>query len=520
MNTRTRLLLLVATVAFASKVECRATGYAGIYFGTFEDTRGEWAMVADGVNLPTFFAYLPDHADVFQNYPYGGDFYPDGRIEDNAFDYTLNGKIAAGSVEGIFTRPALPTSGAYSVRFSGIRDTASGGPVRPITGAIVLKGIAVSTNYTVPVVNGRVIVGPSGRFLINAWSYAGEEGTNLSTWPRTWQAGASGQLGVGGKGMFASPDGRFHGELSVNGNGHVAARITDPVSGALIEISGNTPVNRLINLSTRGYVGVGEDVLISGFTIAGTGNKRVLIRAIGPTLKSYGISSPLPDPNVSLIRMSDHTLIASEDHWYDGREAELLDAMGRVGAFPVSPSNSEAMILVDLPPGGYSAIASGVGNTTGVGLVEVYAVDDNRSIGARLVNISTRALVGTGERVLIPGFVPSGNAGAWVLVRAVGPGLANLGVANPLHDPVMSVLTFGSNVQVAANDDWDSLHQADTMEGVFERVGAFPLVRGSRDAALVFYANANQPYTVVLSGKDGSTGVALAEIYELDASPW
>ena len=134
------------------------------------------------------------------------------------------------------------------------------------------------------------------------------------------------------------------------------------------------------------------------------------------------------------------------------------------------------------------------------------------ALAGRLANLSTRAQVGTGEAVLIPGFVLAGDAPRRVLVRAIGPGLAAFGVAGALSDPTLEVLR-GTTV-VAANDNWQAQPAGATAATAAVEAGAFPLAAGSRDAALVL-SLAPGAYTLRVAGAGGATGVALAEIYLL-----
>ena len=145
----------------------------------------------------------------------------------------------------------------------------------------------------------------------------------------------------------------------------------------LAEIYDATPVAsffpataRLINVSARTQVGTGADILITGFTIGGTTSKTLLIRAVGPTLGVFGVAGVLADPKLDLF--SGTTVIQSNDNWGGG--AAITAAAASVGAFALDGASKDAVLLVTLPPGSYTAQVSGVGNTTGVALVEIYDV--------------------------------------------------------------------------------------------------------------------------------------------------
>ncbi len=127
---------------------------------------------------------------------------------------------------------------------------------------------------------------------------------------------------------------------------------------------------RLVNVSARARAGTGNDIIIAGFVIAGPTSKKVLIRAVGPTLSVFGVTNVLADPRLELF--SGTTRTQSNDNW--GGAAELSTAFGAVGAFALQPTTRDAALIATLAPGSYTAQISGVGDTTGVVLVEIYEV--------------------------------------------------------------------------------------------------------------------------------------------------
>ena len=172
--------------------------------------------------------------------------------------------------------------------------------------------------------------------------------------------------------------------------------------------------SRLVNISTRMRVGVGEDVLIGGFIIQGDQVKKVILRAIGPSLTAGGVTGALQDPKMELHDATG-ALLDSNDNWQDSPDA------GEIIASTVAPSDPrEAAIVARLAPGSYTVIVSGVNNTTGIGLVETYTLDSNATHAA---NISTRGRVGAGEEALIGGFIVGGNTPKKIIARALGPSL-------------------------------------------------------------------------------------------------
>ena len=252
------------------------------------------------------------------------------------------------------------------------------------------------------------------------------------------------------------------------------------------------------NISARAFVQTGNNVMIGGFIITGSGQKRVIVRAIGPSLLNHGISNPLRNPTLEL---HDHTgaVIAFNDNWMDApNKQEIIDS-------GLAPSNNyESAILMSLNPGNYTAIVRGVNNSTGIGLVEGYDLDP--TAGSKLGNISTRALVQTGNNVMIGGFIISGSGQKRVIVRAIGPSLAQHGITNPLLDPTLEMHDVTGAV-IAFNDNW-----RDSQEAEIQATGLAPT--DNRESAIV-RTLAPGSYTAIVRGKNNTIGVALVEVYGL-----
>jgi subtilisin family serine protease/outer membrane protein assembly factor BamB len=261
---------------------------------------------------------------------------------------------------------------------------------------------------------------------------------------------------------------------------------------------------RLVNLSVRTSAGTSDRTLIVGFFLSGTAEKPILLRAIGPTLADFGVAAPLTDPRLQLL--SGTSMLAENDNWLGA--SALATAFTQVGAFPLAPTSPDSALLRPLSPGGYTAQVSGSGSA-GIALAELYEIADTGS--ARLANVSARSQVNTGADVLIAGFTVSGNAPKRILVRAIGPSLSGLGVAGALTDPRLTV--FQGAATLDENDNWSG---RPALTEAFRAVGAFPLSAASRDAALLITL-APGSYTAQVSGVNGTTGVALVEVYELDA---
>jgi len=265
---------------------------------------------------------------------------------------------------------------------------------------------------------------------------------------------------------------------------------------------------RLANLSTRTQVGTGASAPIIGFVVEAGEPKKVLIRAAGPALTSFGVSGVLADPRLEVFDGQNKS-IGVNDNW----SATSIGGTGTlttVGAFPFTANSRDAAILLTLPPGGYTAQVTGLGTArTGISLLEVYDVSGS----SRLINLSTRAMVGTGSGILITGIVVAPGSGTrQLLVRAAGPALSNFGLSDTLADPTISVLNR-TNVAVATNDNWGSVSAA-AMSAASTRAGAFAFAAGSRDASLLAEL-APGSYSVQVSGVNGATGLALVELYDL-----
>ena len=269
----------------------------------------------------------------------------------------------------------------------------------------------------------------------------------------------------------------------------------------------------LINLSTRAQVNTGEQYLGMGFVLAGSEPKRVLVRAAGPKLAAFGITGVLTNPVITLIRQSDGATITSNTGWMSAPNvAAIRDAAVAASAFPFTDGSTDSALLVDLPPGAYTANITGVGGTTGIVLAELYSAGASRDT-AKLVNLSSRAFVGSGQSVMIPGLSINADSPRSVLVRAIGPSLP--GVSGRLANPRITLwrLLAGAPPQfVKSNDDWGSELNWPTIRGLAQSVGAFSIDFISLDSAILMELPKGS-YTVEVSSADGTSGVCLVEVY-------
>ena len=264
-----------------------------------------------------------------------------------------------------------------------------------------------------------------------------------------------------------------------------------------------TPPKSLLNISTRMVAQRGDNVVIGGFIVKGSGanlaipgavdSKKVILRAIGPSLPLPG---KLNDPVLELHGPGGE-IIAENSNWNSHR--------GEVLATGLAPSNEyEAAIVATLQPGAYSAVLRGSGGTTGIAVVEAY--DLSASGTTRLANISTRGKVEPGDNVMIGGWIIGGREATNMVIRAIGPSLAGSGISGPLADPTLDVYN-GDGILIAQNDDWRS-DQADVL------IGSGLAPTDDRESA-VLMSLVPGPYTAIVRGNGDTTGVALVELYNL-----
>lgn len=253
----------------------------------------------------------------------------------------------------------------------------------------------------------------------------------------------------------------------------------------------------LHNISDRAFVQTGEDVVIGGFIIDGIVDKKVALRAIGPSLAAAGVSEALADPFLQILDSSG-AVVGSNDDWnVPGQQLEAF------GLAPTDPR--EAALVTTLKPGAYSAIVSGQKGSAGVALFELY---DLEAAKGRIANVSTRSRVEPGENVMIGGFILGGTTGAQkVIIRAIGPSLVASGVGDALLNPRLDVYDGYGSV-VASNDNWRSSQETEIIA-----TGLAPA--DNREAAIVssFIQGA---YSVVIQGSTGGSGVALFEVFALN----
>jgi uncharacterized delta-60 repeat protein len=275
-----------------------------------------------------------------------------------------------------------------------------------------------------------------------------------------------------------------------HGNGAGSQGISESVQEAVIRIT------TLGNISTRLRAQTGDNALIGGFIITGTEPKTVIVRGIGPSLP---IPGALADPVIE-VRGAAGQLLATNDNWNDSlTRQQIIDS----GLAPTNDLESALWGIID--PGSYTVVVRGRNDATGIGLFEVYDLD--QTVDAKLANVSTRGFVETGDNVMIGGTIIIGSTPATVLLRAIGPSLTNFGVSNALQNPTLE-LRDGNGTLIAANDNW----RTDLEDEIIE-TGLAP--SNDLESAILRDLEPGN-YTAIVRGVNNMTGVGLIEAYELN----
>ena len=240
--------------------------------------------------------------------------------------------------------------------------------------------------------------------------------------------------------------------------------------------------------------------MIGGFIITGNTSKKVVIRGLGPSLASFGITDFLADPVLEL-RSQSGALLQQNDNWKDSQQAEI-QSLG------LAPSDDrESAMVTTLAPGNYTALLTGKGGTTGVGTVEVY--DANFAADSQLANLSTRGFVQTGNNVMIAGFtLGNGGASTDIAIRGIGPSLSNAGLNNVLADPTLELRNSNGTLLIS-NDDW----QSDPVSA--GKLTAHGLGLSNSKESGIYTTMAPGQFTAIIAGKSGGTGIGLIEIYRV-----
>jgi len=406
------------------------------------------------------------------------------------FQWLFNGTPIAGATSAtyVLNNAQMANQGNYQVQVSDRAGTTTSN----IASLTIVAGptfVSVPTSQTVSA--GALVTlsaAATGTDLTYQWMLNGSPISGATS--STYSIPAAGALDAGSYVVVVS-------------NGTVAS------SSAAAVVTVNTNA-RLINLSTRANVGATS--LTAGFVIGGSGTKNLLFRGIGPALAEFGLTGVLSQPLLTLYNGSSGGVLAMNSGW--GDSAQYQQAFAAVGAFPLPADSADTAILAsDFPQGPDTVKVSGLNNTQGLALIEVYD-EDAVTAPARLINLSVQAFSATGADSLTAGFVVGapavGATSLTLLIRGDGPALGLFGIPGTLAQPVLNVYDV-SGAAIATNTGWGG---ASNLSTAFTESGAFPFTVGSADSALLVTL-APGSYTAIVSGVNNTTGTAEIEIYEL-----
>jgi hypothetical protein len=249
----------------------------------------------------------------------------------------------------------------------------------------------------------------------------------------------------------------------------------------------------------------GDKALFGGLIITGLEPKKVLLRGTGPSLAKVGVPNALPDPTLEL-HDNNGTTIATNDNWRTTQIGGIItnDQAAAVEKSGLAPNDeSEPAILATLMPAAYTAIVRGKNNSSGIGLVEIYDLD--QAANAKLANISSRGFLDTGENAIIGGFIITPPRDARIIIRAIGPSLSQAGITGPLQDPTLD-LRDANGTRIMFNNDWQ-----DTQKEEIMRTGIPPT--DPRESAIVLTLLPGS-YTAIVRGNLDAAGIAVVEIYD------
>ena len=362
--------------------------------------------------------------------------------------------------------------------------------------------------------NGSTVVAAAGPVITSPSSASGTAGAPFITYPITATGLPSSYAATGlPPGLtLNSLTGAITGTPSIAGTYVVTVSATNS-SGTTsttltIVIAPPSGFSHITNFSARAMSGPGSDTLIAGFVVSGDG-KNLLIRGIGPGLIPYGVANALTSTTLTLYNVNG-TVSATNSGWQVTNGALIASTAATVGAFPLAAGSLDSALLVTVNNGVHTTGLLTTTGTPGIGLVEIY--DTGGNAGARLINVSARMEVTSGNGALIAGFVIGGSTPKTVLIRGVGPALTGFGVSGALTDPQITV--FSGGTVIASNAGWGTgTSTTAQLNAAFAQVGAFPLTAGSKDTALLLTLQPGA-YSVQVTSLSNATGVALIEVYD------
>ena len=456
-----------------------------------------------------------------------------GNFQDSSSNYPIVQLRSLENSQVVFL-PVDPTYGWSDTFF--ISGPVSGFPFGPALLSVFTNGIRSDAKYTVVVPRSPFIttqasattpVGGSisdSATLINAATPTGTITFKVFGPDDTTCGGAAvftSTKNVAGAGSYTSDSftptaaGTYRWVATYSGDAN-----NNPAAGACNAANESVVVtgSQLLNISTRKQVLTGDNRLFGGFIIVGSEAKKVIVRGIGPSLTAFGVPGALADPTLELHDAS--TTLATNDNWKIKPDGSSQQA--EVEATTIPPTNDlESAIVATLPAapassGGasYTAILAGNAGGTGIGVLQLY--DLNQAANSKLANISTRGFVGTGDDVLIGGFIPgpSNRGSIKVVIRAIGPTLSAAGISGPLQDPMLE-LHDSNGGTLATNDNWKTRPDGSSQQAEIEATGIPPT--DDRESAIIATVPPNDSgYTAIVRGVNSTTGIAVVEVYALN----
>jgi subtilisin family serine protease len=455
----------------------------GYYTGT-TSTGGIWTLLVRSDGTGTFFSSGSR-----------GSFQRDFLVSESG-TFAIDDRSGTPVTGRIFADGSISGTIGGSATFSGARTTAGLGAADPArdgiySGWVVDSGVRAAAQVERGLVS--IVLEESGQHRAAAGS-------------------------IDSAGAFALAPAAGASYSGTAGNGRLDATVTLPgFAGArqlVLLRDGTDPARRLVNISVRGVVGTGDAVMIPGFVVEG-GSLPVLVRGIGPGLVPYGVSSDVVLQHPRIILRLAQALVRDNTVWTTGGQTgEIVAANTLTQAFALNAAGVDSALTLPLAAQAYTVEVNGADGGTGVTLAEIY--DARTSSGpdvGELVNISGRGLVGTGDNILIGGFVVAGDAPTLVLIRAAGPALTRFGVGGVLAQPRLRVVRAGAELATAAS--WSAGDTAVSIAEAATRMRAFSFPAGSEDSALLLFLPPGS-YTAQVSGAGATTGIALLEIYRVE----
>ncbi|WP_404423588.1 endo-1,4-beta-xylanase [Nibricoccus sp. IMCC34717] len=324
----------------------------------------------------------------------------------------------------------------------------------------------------------------------------------------TWKTKVEGTTGangrISGRGFFGDY------RVSVEYNGQKSEEVFTLSSGAAADISMQMRGPRMLSLSTRGVVGPSTGSLNVGIAVPAGGTKKVLVRAIGPTLRAFGLTTALQTTRLVVTRIgSPNEEVIRRSGWSDAPDAPALrDAFANATGFGLQEGSLDSAAILDLTPGNYTFACESDDATAGVALIEVYELP---SPGNAFVGLSTLGYTQPGEGILIAGLAVTGTQAKTYLIKGAGPTLEKIGVPGCVKRP--RVVIFRGDTPLYANDGWEASPNRDALKAAMQPLG-FVFPDGSADAAMLLTLPVGN-YTIHCGGGANEQGRVLLEIYEV-----